>query len=157
MTCESIMNRNPPKAHPDDTVGEAINRMIEQRVLALPIVNNDGVYLGLFAKSSLFSLILPRVIAHEDQLPPVAQLGELHFLQDDLPQIQERVAEISGHKIREYTDATAPIVHPDAPIIAALVHIHRSRNFVPVIQPDTGKLLGIISTWDVLQRLKQRS
>ena len=39
-------------------------------------------------------------------------------------------------------------------IMEAVLLIFRTRNFVPVVDPATRRLLGIVSTWDILAKLE---
>jgi CBS domain-containing protein len=40
-------------------------------------------------------------------------------------------------------------VPPDKPLVETLLILYRTKNSIPVVDPDTGKLLGMISYWDV--------
>ncbi len=38
---------------------------------------------------------------------------------------------------------------------AYIVQVFRTRNFVPVVDKATGKLAGMISTWDTLAKVRE--
>ena len=154
MTCRSIMNPDPPYLREEDTVGHAVELLLEKRLLALPVVDATRTYKGLFAKSRLFGLLLPGIVAIEQMLPKVAHLPDINFLPDYLPEMQQRFQEIKNDAVARYADKNIPVVHPDSPVVAAVLIVFRTRNFVPVIEPATGKLLGMISSWDTIAKIR---
>jgi CBS domain-containing protein len=37
----------------------------------------------------------------------------------------------------------------------AVLLVYRARNFVPVVDPASGRLEGVVSTWDILAKLEE--
>lgn len=155
MTCEAIMTVDPPVLYPEDTVSTAVDRLLSERVLALPVIDHDRRYIGMFAKSRLFGLLLPAVVATEQASPSMGKIPELGFLREYLPEMQERLRAIADHPVSRYVDTTVPVLHPDSPVVAAILQVFRTRNFVPVVDRTTGKLAGLISTWDTLAKVRE--
>lgn len=153
MPCQDIMDPDPPVLLATDTVGNALRLMLQHRYLALPVVDSNRLYLGLFAKSRLFGLMLPSVVSLEDVLPRIAQITDLAYLSDDLDDLRERFAALRERPVAGYADRKAPMVKPDSPLMEALFLVFRTRNFVPVVDPADGRLAGVISSWDVLAKL----
>jgi CBS domain-containing protein len=48
-----------------------------------------------------------------------------------------------------------PILRPDTPVTTALFLLYRTRNFLPVVEESTEKLVGVVSTWDVLAKVSR--
>ncbi|NJO67627.1 MAG: CBS domain-containing protein [Rhodospirillales bacterium] len=157
MTCQDLMNPNPPVLSRADTVGKAVEVLLQRRQLALPVVDEERRYLGLFAKSRLFGLMLPSVVALEDVLPRIAQMTDLAYLSDDLQDLQRRFAGLQDRPVIDYADREAPTLKPDSPLMEAVLLVYRTRNFVPVVDPANERLLGVISTWDILAKLGEAS
>lgn len=157
MTCAAIMTVDPPVLNPGDTVGAAVDRLLAERVLALPVVDESGRYLGMFAKSRLFGLLLPAVVATEQTMPNMGKIPYLDFLRDYLPEMQNRLQAIADDPVGRYLDNTVAVLHPDSPVVAAVLQVFRTRNFVPVVDPRTGKLAGLISTWDTIAKIREAS
>jgi CBS-domain-containing membrane protein len=155
MSCEAIMTVDPPVLHPSDTVGMAVDRLLSERVLALPVIEEDRRYIGMFAKSRLFGLLLPAVVATESAHPSMGKIPELGFLREYLPEMQARLRSIADHPVSRYVDSTVPVLHPDSPVVAAVLQVFRTRNFVPVVDKASGKLAGMISTWDTLAKVRE--
>ncbi len=154
ITCREIMDPSPSALGPEDTVARALDLLLERRQLAVPVVDASGKYLGMFAKSRLFGLMLPGVVAIEEQLPNAARISDLAFLAEEFRVLRERYAGLSDHRVGEFVDAGAPSVRPDTPVAEAVLLIFRTRNFLPVVEPSDGRLMGMVSTWDILERLK---
>ena len=68
--------------------------------------------------------------------------------------MRERLRALSDHLVGTYADNTVPVLRPSSPIIAAILLVYRIRNFVPVVDSDNGKLVGVVSTWDALAKLE---
>jgi hypothetical protein len=41
------------------------------------------------------------------------------------------------------------VVHPDTPTVATLLTLYKTRSNLPVVEKDTGRLLGTISYYNV--------
>lgn len=154
MICADIMDKSPVTLQPEDTIGTAIDLLIKHRVLALPVVDREGVYQGMFAKSRLFGLLFPILGSIEELLPQMAMLTDIGTAPDKLPEIKSRLRALEDHLVGTYADKTVPTLRPDSSIVAAILLVYRVRNFVAVVDPETGKLAGVVSTWDALARLR---
>ncbi|MGA7450590.1 MAG: CBS domain-containing protein [Rhodoplanes sp.] len=155
MACQEIMDADPPVLQSTDTVGKAVSTLLEHRYLALPVVDSNRRYLGLFAKSRLFGLMLPSIVALEDVLPKIAQLTDLAYLSDDMDDLRTRFAALRDRPVAEYADREAPTLKPDSPLMEAVLLVYRTRNFVPVVEPASKRLIGIVSTWHILAKLEE--
>lgn len=155
ILCRELMTANPPTLAASDTVGRAVDLLREHRYLAIPVVDAAGRYLGMFAKSRLFGLMLPPSVALEESLPNIARLTQLAYLPTDLGELRQRYAAYRQRAVIEFADASVPTLRPDQPIMAVMLLIYRTRNFVPVVDPTSGRLEGVISTWDILTMLDE--
>lgn len=155
MACQEIMDADPPVLHGTDTVRKALSLLLQHRYLALPVVDSERRYLGLFAKSRLIGLMLPSIVALEDVLPKIAQMTDLAYLSDDIDDLRTRFAALRDRPVSEYADREAPVLKPDSPIMEAVLLIFRTRNYVPVVDPANRRLVGVVSTWDILTKLEE--
>jgi len=153
VTCRQIMNGNPPVLHRNDSIGQAVELLLAHRCLALPVIDDDRRYLGMFAKSRLFGLMLPAIVALEEVLPNMARVTDLSYLSDDISDLRTRFGELRERPVGQYADANVPKVRPDSPLMEAILLVYRTRNFLPVVERDTNRLAGVISTWDILTKL----
>ena len=154
MACQEIMKADPPVLLGTDTVGKALSLLLEKRYLALPVVDGQRRYLGLFAKSRLIGLMLPSIVALEDVLPKIAQMTDLAYLSDDIDDLRARFDALRDRPVSDFVDREAPTLKPDSPIMEAVLLIFRTRNFVPVVDPASRRLVGMVSTWNILAKLE---
>lgn len=149
--CSSIMSEPPAVLQPADSVRFALETMVKFQVPALPVVDADGRYVGMLPRSRLIALALPRVLSHEDGTHPLSHLLQVGFIQDALVDLQGRVDAAAGEPVSQHLDAEVPVLHPDTPLMNAMLFLYRQRNILPVV--EDGRLLGVVSVWDVLARI----
>jgi CBS domain-containing protein len=147
----SIMSAPPAVLKPTDSVRFALETMVKFQVPALPVVDADGRYLGMLPRSRLIALALPRVLSHEDGTHPLSHMLQVGFIQDTLVDLQGRVDAAAGDPVRQHLDTDVPVLHPDTPLMNAMLFLYRERNILPVV--ENGRLLGVVSVWDVLARI----
>lgn len=149
--CRSIMSAPPALLKPTDTLLSGLQAIVQHRVPALPVVEADHRYVGMLARSHLIALAMPRVLSHEDQAHPMSHLLEIGFIQDTLADLQARIDAVAHEPLGRHADTEAPVLEPETPLMNAMLFLHRQRNILPVV--ENGKLLGIVSVWDVLARI----
>jgi CBS domain-containing protein len=130
-----------------DTVADAMRRMLADRVSDLPVVDAGGSLVGLFRLDRLYAALLPRAALLGDGLTDLA------FVSDTLGQLREKMHEIEHHPVREFTVMPEQLVHPDTTPLQIILLLHQGANNIPVVAPDTGKLVGMASARDVLVAL----
>ncbi len=149
--CRSIMSDPPTVLKPADSVSVALQTMVRERLPALPVVDTDGRYVGMLPRSRLVALAMPRVLSHDTDQQPLARLLQVGFIRDSLADLQERMAAAANDPVSKHLDREVPVLSPDTPLMNALLFLYRQRNVLPVV--ENGKLLGIVSVWDVLARI----
>lgn len=142
-----IYNTEFPSLRDTDTVADATQRMLGDRISDLPVVDAAGTLVGLFRLDRLYAALLPKA----------ALLGggltDLAFVSDTLVQLRERMREIQRHPVSEFTVKPDHVVHPDTNPPQVVLLLHQGANNIPVVAPDTGKLVGMVSARDVLVAL----
>ena len=144
MTVRTFMTTNPVTLRADDTVGRAVEIMLKNRYLILPVVDGEGRYTGVFDMWDLLALLLPKAATLDHALP------NLGFLGDDLPGLQRKLGEVSGQKIGPLARPDLPTIDPDMSPVEALLLFYRNRSSLPVVDEKSGKLVGVLSYWDAL-------
>ena len=99
MTTESIMTRRPLTLRPSDKVSEALLKMHEHQVRNLPVVDEEGTFVGLFGIRRLSHLLLPKA-AQLDRY----SLADLSFLPDDLDALNERLHKIGSQPVSNFLE-----------------------------------------------------
>ena len=147
MTAESVMDPNPTVLKPTDTIKTAAKYIMDNRYRALPVVDENGVYLGIFGVNCLLRLVLPKAVMMESGLENVG------FIHESLHDLHERLMEVENHPITECLHSDITTVTPNTPLVETLLLLYRTRISIPVIAPGTGKLVGMISYFDVGEKI----
>ena len=144
MTVQSIMTTSPPTLRDDDTVGKAIDLLLDERHIMLAVIDANGRYLGEFDIWDLLRMLLPRVATLDDLVP------DLRFIADDLPALQARCTGYRDVPVGSVAKTNLPHLDPEMSVLEALLQFYRHRSTLPVIDRESGKLLGVLSYWDAL-------
>ena len=142
MACLEIMDAAPPVLLGTDTVGKAVSILLERRYLALPVVDASRRYLGLFAKSRLFGLMLPSIVALEDLLPKIAQLTDLAYLSDDMDDLRERFAALRENADQRPVRAIARV---------ARTTVHGALDRTAAILGEAGFAFAVVDAVQILK------
>jgi CBS domain-containing protein len=147
MTAELVMDPNPTVLKPTDTIKIAIKYIMDNRYRSLPVVDEEGHYLGIFGVNCLLRLVLPKAVMMEPGLDNVG------FIQDSLHDLHERLLEVEDRSITTCMHSDITTVTPHTPLVETLLLLYRTRISIPVVAPGTGKLVGMISYFDVGEKI----
>jgi CBS domain-containing protein len=138
-----------------DPVKKAVSLFLDHRMFGIPVVDPSGRYVGMFVRSGLIALLLPRVVSTEEYTPEIGHLIDVGFISDTLEDARERFARVANDPVERHMRTDTPILRPDTPVMTALFLLYKTRNFLPVVEESTEKLVGIISTWDVIAKISR--
>lgn len=146
MRCAAVMTAAAATVREHDSAARAAHVLIENRLLAVPVVDDDGRFVGMFGVDELFSLVVPRVAIAGSLAPNV------RFLDDNEKRLAERFSELKDRTAGEIADRNAVVLAPETPQIEALRIFCRKPGALPVVDAN-GKLAGIVTHWDVMRAL----
>ena len=152
MTAASVMNKEPLVLSLDDTVGDAVGHIIGHRYRNLPVVDGDGCYLGVFGVNCLLRLLLPKVATMD-----IAALDSLDYMRAGLPDLKRRLDKVREYPVSEYLYTDIPVMRPDTALMEVLLTLFKFKASLPVVDEDSGRLVGMISYWEVLERIRAAS
>lgn len=142
---KDLMTRDVVTVAADDTVHEAINLLVENRVSALPVVNAKGVCIGMLSTTDLIDLT--------SEIDHGLSEQEETGLEGQSWIVEQLGAALGDQKVAELMTQDVATVGPEEPIALAAREMRRHRiHRLPVVDPK-GKLLGILSTSDLLDAL----
>lgn len=137
---------------PEDTVADALRLMHHKHVRNLPVVDEAGVFIGLFGLRRLSRLLLPIAASDLGRY----NVSDLHFLPDDSDLVSERWRDIANQPVVKFLEkkkkllfCTPQTKFPE--LLALLDESKYSTLPVIVVEGDSRKLVGMISAWDVLE------
>ena len=129
----------------------ALQSIIEHRMPSLPVVDADGRYLGMLPRSRLIALAMPHVLSDEHEKFSPRHMLEGGFIQEPIAELQARMDAVAKDPVSKHLDTTVPVLGPQTLLTSAMFFLYRERNILPVV--EEGKLLGVVTVWDVLARI----
>ena len=152
MTTESIMTLGLYTLKPTDRVADALSLMHNKHVRNLPVVDDKGKFVGLFGLRRLSHLLLPKAALSLGQ----HSISDLHFLPDEILQMGDRWHEIADQPVENFLEKKKKLLFctPDTafPELLALLDETKDSSLpVIVVEGDSKKLVGMVSSWDVLE------
>ena len=127
----------------DDTIHEALSLMAEYRVMVLPVTDSRNRCVGILSTSDL----LDPTREVEEELTDAEQVSE-HSRQWLLNELTQE--HMGRRKVSELMTGAVVAVDREMPILTAAGEMLRHRvHHLPVVD-DNQKVLGIVSTMDLL-------
>lgn len=149
--CEHIMVKNPVTLQPDCTFSQALAVAQEHSVRYLPVVDENGCFLGLFSSLTLLNLLLPQVVS----INMGKKLVDLNFMRTSISHLREKLDEIGHQSIDKHLIVDVPICHADSSIMEAIHILHNHHTHVVVTDKVTNRFLGIITIKTLVHHLTQ--
>lgn len=147
MICESVMNAQPVTALGTSTISETLDMLIEHRLISIAVVNAHGKFLGQFGLHHLLGLIMPKAATMD------RSLDDLGFVTESIDQLKTRLAHCLPRKVSEYLEEESIAVHPETSLAKGLMLLYKHGGDLPVVDAH-GKLVGIVSPWDIVSKIK---
>jgi acetoin utilization protein AcuB len=139
---------------PTDTVAEAFTLMQKRKVRNLPVVDASGAFIGLFGLRRLSQLLLPKAAMDLGAY----SISDLHFLPDEVVQDNDRWHEISEQPVANFLEKKKKLLFctPETALPEMLALLDKCKDSslpVIVVEGDTKKVVGMVSSWDVLEAI----
>jgi len=152
VTVENIMSFRLIKLRPADKVCDALQIMHTHQIRNLPVVDEEDQFVGLFGIRRLMTLLLPKAAQIEHGLK------ELSFMPDEVEGLYERLGEIGQKPVIEYLEKKKNLVFckPSTSFPEVLKLLEQNPNTslpIIVVKGKKKKLVGMVSAWDVLEKL----
>lgn len=151
-TASDLMAANPISLRADANVHEALALLTDKGFSAAPVIDDAGRPVGVLSRSDL--------LVHDREKGDYLTPSPAYFYEQELhtrsgkPKEGFQVENVDTTTVRELMTPAVFAVSPTTPaakVIADMIGLHVHRLFV--VDAD-GILVGVISTMDVLRRLK---
>lgn len=150
MKVEEIMNRTPVTVRFDQTFGDAFQTLAESRQTILPAVDADGTYRGLFDLKDIWKILLPKAAQLSRK-----SIEDLAFVSSSLEKMKDQIAEAKALPVSQFLNKDdAPPLHPDSPVIQAVLFLDEYGETIAVVDRQTKKLVGVVSAWQLLDAIR---
>lgn len=149
---------NGPKS--SDTLYEnaplhkAVSIITSKRLAALPVINEQGKFVGIIGVNGLLEMLLPRAVrsalaANVDNVPG------LSFMDDNLDELKNRLAHMAETTVGALAKRDAPVIYPDSPVMEAVLLLLRGEDDVAMVERDTHKFICMVTALDLLHTLNE--
>jgi len=144
MKVRDVMSKKVVSVTPDTSIKELSAIVFKKKIQTVPVVDGSGKMLGIIAESDILSKLYPT---------------QKEFVEDfveasDFEGMEEKLVEIMKLKAKDLMNKAAICTYPDVPLLKAASKMMVKRiGRLPVIDVETGKLLGIVSKGDVIRAI----
>jgi CBS domain-containing protein len=141
-----VMSPNPVTVGPGASVNDAADILADKDVDALPVVDDNGVLVGMLRDDDLIAsearVHVPTFINFLGLGVPMP--GEMKHLEDELKKV-------AGATVGDVMQPDPPTVTPDQTLgdVASLMHEHGNTS-IPVVDAS-GKVVGIVARGDLVR------
>jgi CBS-domain-containing membrane protein len=95
----------------------------------------------------MLRLLMPKAVVIEKGLESVP------FVRDSLSDLHRRLEKVKDEPISMCMHEEMVRVSPDTPILETLLTLYKTRASLPVVDPATGILVGVVSYFDVGEKI----
>ncbi|PSL19097.1 CBS domain-containing protein [Shimia abyssi] len=157
LTCFDVMVPSDKQKTilPDESIATAFNIIKDSRARFLPVVEQDGTYVGVFTAPTLLKLILPKAatigLNDEAGRVPIESLGFMNLTHGDFEQQLDR---LKHETVRDNMSrpVNIPVAAPDTPVMEGIFLIYKFKRHVILVEPDTNRFVGTVSANSLLDR-----
>lgn len=146
----TLIERGGHALRDTDPLSVAVDRLLDGAAWGVPLVGTDGTYRGCCTVRSVASLCL--LINGET----AALMPSLGFLRDDLPRIRDRLASSLTMPAAQAIDPFVPTIPASATLPEIFFHFYRGHSLLPVIEEETRRLIGVITSQQALRAVLGR-
>lgn len=147
-------------AKPSETLYEntplhkAVSIITSKRLAALPVINEQGKFVGIIGVNGLLEMLLPKAIrsalaGNNDSVPG------LSFMDDNMDELRNRLAHMSETPVGSLAKRDAPVIYPDSPVMEAVLLLLRGEDDVAMVDRETHKFICMVSALDLLHTLNE--
>lgn len=146
LTAKDIMTTDVITALPEQDVLATAKTMIENKINGLPVVDDQGLLIGIITQSDLIAqqktMRLPSVFTILDGLVPMTSTR----------QFEDEIRKMSALKVEDAMTGKVVSVTPETSVNeVATIMVERKFHTLPVV--DQGMLVGVLGKEDVLKTL----
>lgn len=148
MSCKQALVKDVVLIKPDVTISDALKIIGDHEIRAVPVVDNDANYYGMFSIHSLM----------DDLLPVAARiaggLSDLSFLEGGGPGAAKRIRKLAPMPVRAVIQRQGDEsnLHPDLPLLETIRRLYEYGSPLPVLDQHN-KFIGIVSEQSCLNFL----
>ena len=141
-----IVTRDVPLLRRDQTVREAVAKALEAQLPALPVVDDQDRFMGVFGEREFMEALFPGY---------VSKLRGAGFVTRSMEDVLEKRQTCAIEKVGQYMNSEHVDVGSDfSDMQIAEVFLHHRVLIVPVI--EDGRVIGVVTRRDFFRALAER-
>ncbi|MPV85949.1 CBS domain-containing protein [Ostreibacterium oceani] len=156
LLCKDVMLTDQPVLKATDTMRLAYPLIRQKGVRFLPVIDDDGKYLGVFTSSTLVRLLLPTALTiHPNRKDADTGIGHLHFFHMKENDFHERLEAIQDEKVVDYLSEASniPTAKPETPILEGVLLLYKYKRHVVIVDENTHQYKGLLTIHSVLDNI----
>ncbi len=144
MQVAEIMTRNVVSVKEDAPVPEVISLITDNEIAGVPVVNDAGEVVGMVSEVDILRRMFPDYSEIINDI-----IGAMEYDFHDL-----KICELRQCKVRDIMRKGAITISADARVMkACATMVSRKIRRLPVVDPQTHKLVGIVSQGQVFREI----
>ena len=146
QSISKLMVDNVLTVNPDMKIEDALRLLDEKGIRRAPVVDKDGVLLGMFSSGDLVHKLVP-LFVNEGIIP------SLEFFHGGGPVVAKRLKQIYPDAVEQHMDKHFITINPKTSTLEALRLLGKHGSPLPVVESHSNILLGLISDQSVIEAL----
>ncbi len=146
MPCHTAVVKDLLIVSPDDIVEDALQNLHKQNIAAAPVVDENGLLVGLFSMRSLLKNLIPVQVAMNDGVTMDIKVGAA-------PGVAKRLHKVKPLKVHEIMERKVETVRPDDPIWEGVSSLTRQEGPVAVVD-ENNKFIGLMTHSSMILELE---
>lgn len=146
LTAGDIMTKQIHTVHQNSEIKALAKIFVERKVNALPVVDDDGLLVGMVTQTDLVEQDKPL------HIPTVISLFDWVIYLESPKKFSEAVRKVTARKVGEICTADVVTCSPETPVseVASLM-VDNKVHLVPVLKEE--QMVGVVARLDVIRSM----
>jgi len=146
LTAGDIMTTQIYTVHQDSEIKALAKIFVERKVNALPVVDDDGLLVGMVTQTDLVEQDKPL------HIPTVISLFDWVIYLESPKKFSEAVRKVTARKVGEICTVDVVTCSPETPVseVASLM-VDNKVHLVPVLKEE--QIVGVVARLDVIRSM----
>ncbi|MGK2906161.1 MAG: CBS domain-containing protein [Desulfuromonadales bacterium] len=146
LTAGDIMTTKIHTVHLDTEIKALAKTFVEHNVNAMPVVDDDGLLVGMVTQTDLVEQDKPL------HIPTVISLFDWVIYLESPKKFLEEVRKVTARKVSEICSRDVITCTPDTPVatVASLM-VDNKLHLVPVVSED--RMVGVVARLDIIRSM----
>lgn len=146
LTAGDIMTTEIHTVHLDTEIKALAKTFVQHNVNAMPVVDDDGVLVGMVTQTDLVEQDKPL------HIPTVISLFDWVLYLESPKKFSEEVRKVTARKVGEICSQDFVTCSPETPVatVASLM-VDNKAHLIPVV--EDGRMLGVVARLDIIRSM----